>query len=158
VILIIVWCCKNGGKVGKQVAEMFDLERINLKKLSELEVRKQYQIDTSNSFTALWNLNDIESITRPCKIVEENIRFPSKESVGLHEQKQQDPWFDEQSSQCLIHRKTLWLHDPNRSNVNILNNVRYSASRHYRKKKGEYLEAKMNELETNRKIKNMKLV
>ena len=38
-ILIIVWCLQ---KLGKEAAQKFDLERINLKKLSELEVRKQY--------------------------------------------------------------------------------------------------------------------
>ena len=60
-ILIIVWCLQ---KLGKEAAQKFDLERINLKKLSELEVRKQYQIDVSNSFTALCNLNDIEDTKR----------------------------------------------------------------------------------------------
>jgi len=30
--------------VSKQVEEKFDVERFNLRKLSELEVRKQYQI------------------------------------------------------------------------------------------------------------------
>jgi hypothetical protein len=31
--------------VNKQAAEKFDVERFNLRKLSELEVRKQYQIE-----------------------------------------------------------------------------------------------------------------
>jgi hypothetical protein len=33
------------------------VERFNLKKLNELEVRKQYQIQISNRFAALENLN-----------------------------------------------------------------------------------------------------
>jgi hypothetical protein len=37
-------------------AHKFDVERFNLKKLNELEVRKQYQIKVSNRFTALENL------------------------------------------------------------------------------------------------------
>jgi len=33
--------------VSKQVAQQFDVERFNLRKLSELKVRKQYQIKIS---------------------------------------------------------------------------------------------------------------
>ena len=49
----------------------------------------------------------------------------------------------------------LWLQDPNHNNVNILNNVRHSASRHYRKKEGEYLKAKICEVETDSMINNI---
>jgi hypothetical protein len=37
----------------KQAAEKFDVERFNLRELSELEVKKQYQIQSSNRFAAL---------------------------------------------------------------------------------------------------------
>jgi hypothetical protein len=37
-----------------------------------------------------------------------------------------------------------------------LNNVRSEASRHFRNKKREYLEAKIDEIETNSKIKNIR--
>jgi hypothetical protein len=40
--------------VSKIGAQEFDMERFNLSKLSELEVRERYQIKTSN------RLNDIE--------------------------------------------------------------------------------------------------
>ena len=76
-LLIIVWCLQTWGKISKEAAQKFDLERINLKKLSEFEVRKEYQIDASNSFTALWNLDDIEDIKRAWESVKENIRFRS---------------------------------------------------------------------------------
>jgi hypothetical protein len=39
--------------VSKQAARKFDVERFNLGKLSELEVRKQYQIKISNRFAAM---------------------------------------------------------------------------------------------------------
>jgi hypothetical protein len=42
----------------------------------------------------------------------------------------------------------------NQSNVDNLDNVRREASRHFRNKKKEYLKAKIDELETNSKIKN----
>jgi len=42
--------------VNKQETRQFDVERFNLKKLNELEVRKQYHIKVSNRFAALENL------------------------------------------------------------------------------------------------------
>jgi hypothetical protein len=42
----------------KQVALKFDGERFNLRKLTDLEVRKQYQIEITNRFAALENLSD----------------------------------------------------------------------------------------------------
>ena len=49
-----------------------------------------------------------------------------------------------------------WIQDPSQSNVDNLNNVRRDASRHFRNKKKEYLKAKIDELETNCKIKNIR--
>jgi hypothetical protein len=44
---------------GSQAAEhKFDGERFNLRKLNELEVRKQYQINISIRFTALEDLTE----------------------------------------------------------------------------------------------------
>ena len=50
--------------VSKQAAQRFDGERLNLRKLNELEVRKRYQIKLSNRFAARENLNDIEDINK----------------------------------------------------------------------------------------------
>jgi hypothetical protein len=50
--------------VNKQEAQKFDVDRFNLKKLSELEVRKQYQIKISNRFAALEILNGSKDINR----------------------------------------------------------------------------------------------
>jgi hypothetical protein len=49
-----------------------------------------------------------------------------------------------------------WLQDPNQNSVDNLNNVRHEAGRDFRNKKKEYLKAKVNELETNSKIKNIR--
>jgi hypothetical protein len=43
-------------EVNKQVAQNFNGERFNLRKLNEKEDRKQYQIEISNRFAALENL------------------------------------------------------------------------------------------------------
>jgi hypothetical protein len=49
-----------------------------------------------------------------------------------------------------------WVQDPSQSNVDDLNNVRPDASRHFRNKKKAYLKAKIEELETNSKINNIR--
>jgi len=46
-----------------------------------------------------------------------------------------------------------WLQSPNQSNLDYLNNVQREASRYFRNKMKEYMKAKINELETNSKIK-----
>ena len=49
-----------------------------------------------------------------------------------------------------------WIQDPSQSNVDNLNNVRRDASRHFRNKRKAYLIAKIEELETNSKINNIR--
>jgi len=48
----------------KKAAQNFDGERFNLRKRNELEVKKQYQIETTNRFAALENKNDSSGIKR----------------------------------------------------------------------------------------------
>ena len=48
--------------VSKQAAMKFDRERFNIRKLNELEVRIQYQIEITNRFAALESLSDGEEI------------------------------------------------------------------------------------------------
>jgi len=47
--------------VGTQAAQKFDMGKSNLRKLNELEVRKQYQIEITNRFAAWENLNDCDT-------------------------------------------------------------------------------------------------
>jgi hypothetical protein len=48
----------------KQETMKFYVGRFNLRKLNELEVRKEYRIEISNRFAALENLNYSEDIDR----------------------------------------------------------------------------------------------
>jgi hypothetical protein len=48
---------REGRMVSKKAADLLDVERFNLKKLNELQVRKQYQIKISKRFAASQNLN-----------------------------------------------------------------------------------------------------
>jgi hypothetical protein len=48
-----------------------------------------------------------------------------------------------------------WAQNPSQNDVDSLNNVRREASRHFRNRKKAYLKAKIEELETFNKIKNI---
>ena len=50
--------------VSIQAAQKFDRKRFNLRKLNELEVRKQYQTEITNRSAALENLSDEVDINR----------------------------------------------------------------------------------------------
>jgi len=63
------------------------VERMNLRELNELEIRKQYQNKISNRFAALENLSYSEDINRAWETINENIKTSAKESLGLYELK-----------------------------------------------------------------------
>ena len=114
---------------------------------------EQYQNEITNKFAALENLNDDR------ENIKEDIQTSAIESLGLHELKQHKLWFDEEFLGLLDRRKRAkmqWIQDPSQSNVDNLNKVRREISRHFRNKKKAYLRAKIEELETNNKIQNIR--
>ena len=77
----------------------------------------------------------------------------------MHKWKQHKPWFDEECLGFLDQGKRAkmqWVQDPCQSNVDNLNSVRREVSRHFRNNKKEYLRAKIEELEANSKIHNIR--
>jgi hypothetical protein len=60
--------------VSNQAAHELDVEIFNLRKLNELEVRKQYQIEIPNRLVALENLSDSEDINRAWENMKENVK------------------------------------------------------------------------------------
>ena len=84
--------------VSKQTTQKFDVESFNLRKLNELQVRKQNQIEIINRFAALENFSDDEDINSSWENIKENIKTSAKESLGLHELEQHIPLFD---GECL---------------------------------------------------------
>jgi len=131
--------------VGKQATQRLDRHRFNLSKLNELEVRKEYQVEITNRFAALENLNEEEDVNRIWGNIKHNIQTSAKESLGMHEWKQHKPWFHEECSGFLDQRKRAkiqWVQDPCQSNVDNLNSVRHEVGRHFMSKKKEYLRAK----------------
>jgi len=124
--------------VRKKTAQRSDGIRFNLRKLNDLEVRKQYQIEITNTFSALENVSEDEDINRAWESIKENIKTSAAESLGMHEMKQHKPWFNKECLGILDQRKQVkmkWIQDPSQSNAENLNNVRRDASRHFRNKR-----------------------
>jgi hypothetical protein len=144
--------------VNKQRSQGFRMERFNLKKLNEVEGKKQY-VEVSNRFAALEDLDTEVEINSDWETIRENINISAKESLGCYELRQHKPWFDEGCSKLLDRRKQAklqWLQDPREVNGDNLNNVRREASRYFSNKNREYLKDKINEHATNSKNKNIR--
>ena len=117
------------------------------------------RLQTGLQLAALENSDDDEDVNRTLENIKENIQTSAKESLGLHEFKQNKPWFDEECLGFLDQGKRAkmqWIQDPSQSNVDNLNKVRREVSKHFRNKKKAYLRAKIEELETNSKNQNSK--
>ena len=69
--------------VSRQAAQKFEEERFNLRKLKELEVKEKYQIEITNRFAALENVNVEEDVNRVWENIKENIKTSAKESLGF---------------------------------------------------------------------------
>ena len=91
------------------VAQKLDGEKYNLRKLKDLEVKKQYEMEITNRFAALGNISD------DGENIKENIKTSAKENLGLLELKQHKPWFDEECLHFLDERKQAklqWVQNP----------------------------------------------
>jgi fructose-bisphosphate aldolase class 1 len=65
------------------IVEMVDFEMLYIRKLDDLEARKQYRIEITNRFAALENVSDDEDINRAWKSIKDNIKTSAKESQGV---------------------------------------------------------------------------
>ena len=101
--------------VGKQAVQRFDRQRFMLRKLNEPEVREQCQIEITNRFAALENMNDDEDVNRTWENIKEDAQTSTEESLGVHELKRNKPLFDEECLVFLDQRKRAkmqWIQDP----------------------------------------------
>jgi hypothetical protein len=71
--------------LNKQAIQSFDMERFNIKKLNGVEGKEQHQVKISNMFAILEVLNYIMYINSAWESAGENIKMPTKESLGYHE-------------------------------------------------------------------------
>jgi hypothetical protein len=84
--------------VSKQIMHKFHMGRLNLKKLNEVQGKEQYQVQISNRFAALENLDDDVHINRARETIRKNIKISAKEGLGYYELKKHKPWFDKECS------------------------------------------------------------
>jgi hypothetical protein len=68
--------------VSKRARQNFDLERLDLKKLDDTEVKEKYQVEISNRFAALQSLGESFDINNTWESISENIKASTKDNLG----------------------------------------------------------------------------
>jgi hypothetical protein len=91
--------------VSKRAAEKIGMERFNVNKLNERDVKEQYQVTVRNKLAALENLEDSGDINRAWKNIRENIKISAQESLGYCESDHRKPWFDDECSKLVDQKK-----------------------------------------------------
>jgi hypothetical protein len=138
--------------VSKRARQNCDIERFDLKRLDEVEVKEKYQVEILESLESFDINNAWESIR-------ENIKTSAKDNLGYQKLKRNKPWFGDECSKLIDQRKQAklqWLQNPNHISRDNLQNLRHETSRTFRNKKRVYLKGKINELETVNKNKNIR--
>ena len=82
---LVVAKVRERSAVSKQAAQQFNVERFNVRKLSELEVKKQYQIENTNRFVALENFSESKDIRGVWEDIKENIKTSANSSLCLYD-------------------------------------------------------------------------
>jgi hypothetical protein len=128
--------------VSKGTRQNSDLERFDLKKLDDVEVKEKCQVEISNRFVALESLVESLDINKTYESIRENIKTSAKENLRYWKLKHKKPRFNDEYSKLIDQRnqaKLQLLQNPNQMNGNNLKNLRTETSRVYRNKKREYL-------------------
>jgi len=82
--------------VSKQESQKFDEGRFDIRKLNELEFRKQCKVKISKRFAYLENLNENEEVNRAWENIKENISTSANEILGVYELRKHKPRLDEE--------------------------------------------------------------
>jgi hypothetical protein len=82
--------------VSKRTRQNSDLERFDLKRLDDVEVKEKYQVEISNRFAALESLHESFDINNAWESIRENIKTSAKDNLGYHKLKHNKPWFDDE--------------------------------------------------------------
>jgi hypothetical protein len=76
--------------VSKRARQKFDFKRLLLRKFDDVEVKEKYQVEISNRFEALENLDENLEISNTWESIGENIKTSAKENLGYHRLKLHD--------------------------------------------------------------------
>jgi hypothetical protein len=112
--------------VSKRARQNFDLERFDLKKLSDIKVKEKYQVEISTTFAALESLDKSFDINDDWESIRENIKTSAKENLAYKKLKHNKPWFDDECSRLIDQWKQAelqWLQNPNKINGDNLQNL-----------------------------------
>jgi hypothetical protein len=72
-----------------------------VKKLDDIEVKEKYQLEISNRFATLENLDESFDINNVCESVRENIKTSVKDNLGYQKLKHNKLWFDDGCSKLI---------------------------------------------------------
>jgi hypothetical protein len=137
--------------VSKRARQKFDLGRLDMKELDDVEVKEKYQVEISNRFAALESLDEGFDINNAWESIREHIKTPAKDNLGYHRLKHNKPRFDDECSKLIDQRKQdklQWLQNPSQINADNLQQLRRETSKTFRNKKRE----------TNYRNKNIRVV
>jgi hypothetical protein len=84
--------------VSKRARQNSDLERFDLKKLDDIEVKEKYQVEIVNRFGALGSLDESFDINNAWESTTEIIKTSAKDNLGYQKLKHKKPWFDDEFS------------------------------------------------------------
>jgi hypothetical protein len=84
ILTTICWWQSLGETRSEQkITSRIHMERFNLKELNEVEGKKQYRVEISNSFARLENLDTEVYDNKAWETIRENIKISAKESLKL---------------------------------------------------------------------------
>jgi DNA repair ATPase RecN len=87
--------------VSEQARQKFDLERFELRKLDDVVVKEKYEVEISNRFEALENLDESLNINSALENITDKIKTSAKENLGYHRIKFNKSWFDDKWSKLI---------------------------------------------------------
>jgi hypothetical protein len=81
--------------VSKRARQNSDLERFDLKRLGDVEVKEKYQVEISNRFAGLESLDESSDINNSWESIGENIKNSAEDKLRYQKLKHNKPWFDD---------------------------------------------------------------
>jgi hypothetical protein len=82
-----------------------DVERFDMKRFSDVEVKEKDQVEISNRLAALESLDESFDVNNSWETIRENIKTLAKDSPGYHRLKHNKPWFDNECSKLIDKQK-----------------------------------------------------
>jgi hypothetical protein len=82
--------------VSKRAWQKLNEERFDLQNLHDVVVKEKYQVEISNRFVALENLDESFDINNAWESIRETIKTSAKDNLGYHRLKHNKPWVDDE--------------------------------------------------------------